>query len=64
MSRKDFGEFMRFFPKGLNFFKIQIGFFLNFIIQNPKGFGSWAKNESCPFWSILSPSKVWRFLEF
>jgi hypothetical protein len=44
MPRKIFGEFMRFFPKGLNPFKIQIkfkfGLFLKFLIQNPEGFGS------------------------
>jgi hypothetical protein len=59
---------MRFFPKGLNSFEIQISFkldfLLNFIIQNPEGFGNWAKNESCPFWSNLSPCKVLKFLEF
>jgi hypothetical protein len=58
MSRKIWGGgFMRFFPKGLNSFKIQISFkldfLLNFIIQNPEGFGNWAKNESGPFWSNL-----------
>jgi hypothetical protein len=37
MSRKDFGEFMRFFPKGLNFFKIQIGFFPEFYNSKSKG---------------------------
>jgi hypothetical protein len=47
MSRKKFGEFMDFLLKDLNPFKIQISFkldlFLEFIIQNPEGFGSLAK---------------------
>jgi hypothetical protein len=52
MSRKIFGEFKEFLPKGLNPFKIQgslkFDLFPGFLIQNPEGFGSWAKNESCP----------------
>jgi hypothetical protein len=59
ISRKIFGEFREFFPKGLNPYKIQASLkfdlFPRFLIQNPEGFGSWAKNESCPFWSKLSP---------
>jgi hypothetical protein len=51
MYIKDFGELMEFFLKGLNSFKIQtsfkLDFLLKFIIQNPEGFGSWAKQESC-----------------
>jgi hypothetical protein len=39
MPRKIFGEFIEFLPKGLNPFKIQsdfeLEFLLNFIIQNP-----------------------------
>jgi hypothetical protein len=54
MPGKIFSEFMEFLPKGLNPFKIQIrlklDLLLNFIIQNPEGFGSSAKNESCPFY--------------
>jgi hypothetical protein len=46
---ENFSEFMRFFPKGVNPFKIQtsikLDLFLEFIIQNPEGFGSWAKRE-------------------
>jgi hypothetical protein len=67
ISRKIFGEFREFFPIGLNPFKIQASskfdLFPGFLIQNPKGFWSWAKNESCPVWSKLSPCKVWTFLE-
>jgi hypothetical protein len=44
MLGKIFGEFIEFFLNGLNPFKIQIRFnldlLLNFIIQNPEGFGS------------------------
>jgi hypothetical protein len=51
MSRKIFVEFIEFSPKCLNFFKIQIRFklvlLLNFIIQNPEGFGSWDKKKIC-----------------
>jgi hypothetical protein len=53
MSSKNFKEFMRFFPKGLEPFKIQkifkLIFLLNFIIQNPEGIGSQAKKK---MWSI------------
>jgi hypothetical protein len=42
---------MRFFPKGLNSFKIETRFkldlFLNFIIQNLERFWSLAKKEIC-----------------
>jgi hypothetical protein len=48
-----FGEFIEFSPKGLNPFKIQANlkfdFFPRFLPQNPERFGSWVKNESCPF---------------
>jgi hypothetical protein len=44
MSRNNFGEFMKFLPKGLDPFKIQTRFKLdlipNFLIQNPERFGS------------------------
>jgi hypothetical protein len=53
ISRKNFSEFMDFFPKGLNPFKIQVRFTFelvaDFIVQPPEGFVSWAKNEKCPF---------------
>jgi hypothetical protein len=52
MSRNNFSEFIRFFPKGWNPFKIQIifklDFFLNFIIHNPERIGSQDKHETCP----------------
>jgi hypothetical protein len=44
-------EFMRFLPKGLNPFKIQtrfkLEFSLNSIIQNLERFRSWTKKENC-----------------
>jgi hypothetical protein len=53
MPRNFFGEFMEFLPKGLNPFKIQsdfeLEFFLNFIIQNPGRIESWAKKDVCLF---------------
>jgi hypothetical protein len=51
MSRKNFGEFMNFFLKGLSPFKIQssfkLDFVMEFIIENPKRIGSRAKKETC-----------------
>jgi hypothetical protein len=65
MSRNNFGEFMEFFLKGLNTFKVQASLKFDllpkFLIQNPEGFGGRAKRESCSFWSILSPCNVWKF---
>jgi hypothetical protein len=53
MSGKNFSEFMEIFPKGLNPFKIQgkskFELVVDFIIQNPKGFESWAKMKVEPF---------------
>jgi hypothetical protein len=53
MLGKNFSEFMEILPKGLNPFKIQgkskFELVADFRIQNQEGFGSWAKNESCPF---------------
>jgi hypothetical protein len=53
MPCKCFGEFMEFFLKGFEPFKIQASLefdlFPGFLIQNPEGFGSYAQNESCPF---------------
>jgi hypothetical protein len=47
----NFCEFMEFFLKGLNPFKIQTRFklelLLNFIIQHPDGFRGWDKKEIC-----------------
>jgi hypothetical protein len=47
ISRKNFGKFMDFFPKGSNPFKIQtifkLEFALDFLIRNPERFGSWDK---------------------
>jgi hypothetical protein len=67
MPIKIFGEFMRFFPKGLNTFKIQTIFkldlLLNFIFQNPERFGSSDKKEIYLFWIDLPPCQVWRFFE-
>jgi hypothetical protein len=54
---------MRFFPNGLNPFKIQTSFkldlFLEFIMKNPEGFGSWDKKEICCIWIYLPPCNVW-----
>jgi hypothetical protein len=65
--RKKFGEFMEFFLKGLNSFKIQIIFildlFLEFIIQNPEGFGSWTKKETCSICNYLPPCQVSKLLD-
>jgi hypothetical protein len=51
MSTNTFGEFMELFPKGLNPFKIQTRFKLEFvmeiIVQNPERIGSWAKKKTC-----------------
>jgi hypothetical protein len=56
---------MRFFPKGLNPFKIQAGFkldlFLEILIQNPEGFGSWNKKETFYFCIYLPPYQVLNF---
>jgi hypothetical protein len=47
----NFEGLMRFFPEGLNLFKIETRFkldlFLNFIIQNLERFWSLVKNEIC-----------------
>jgi hypothetical protein len=44
MPRYNFDEFMEVLPKGLNLFKVQsvfeLEFLLNFIIQNPGRIGS------------------------
>jgi hypothetical protein len=52
----NFSKFKRLFAKGLNPFKIQTRFkldlLMNFIIQNPESFGSWANR------------KVWKILDF
>jgi hypothetical protein len=68
MSRKDFGEFMDFFLKGLNPFKIQtyfkLEFFLEFIILDPFGILTHSHKESCFFTIYLPPCQVWKFLEF
>jgi hypothetical protein len=54
---KNLKEFMRFFPKGLNSFKIQTRFkldlLMNFIFQDSERFGSWAKKEICSIWNCL-----------
>jgi hypothetical protein len=51
MPRNNFGEFMEFFLKGLNTFKVQASLKFDllpkFLIQNPEGFGGRAKRESC-----------------
>jgi hypothetical protein len=51
----NFRGFIRFFHRGLDPFKIQVRLkfelFLVFLIQNPEGFGSGAKKESCSFLS-------------
>jgi hypothetical protein len=58
---------MRFFPKDLDPFKIQINFkldlFFKFIIQYPEGFGSWAKKKISPILIYLPPHKVWELLD-
>jgi hypothetical protein len=67
MSIKNFSEFMRFFPKGLNPFNIQtrfkLEFVLEFIIQNPERIGSWATKETCSISIYLQPCHVWQFLD-
>jgi hypothetical protein len=59
---------MRFFPEGLNPFKIQTRFkvdlILNFIIQIIERFWSWIKKEICSILSNLSTYQFWKFLEF
>ncbi len=56
---------MRFFLKGLNPVKIQTKFkfelFPEFLIQNPEGFGSGTKKESC---SMLSIDHLKKFHHF
>jgi hypothetical protein len=59
---------MRFLPKGLNPFKIQVRFklevLMNFIIQNLERFGSSPKKKVCSISSYLRPCEVWKFLDF
>jgi hypothetical protein len=63
MSRKNFSEFLKFFLKGLNPFKIKssfkLDFVLEFVIQNTKRFGSCAKKETCSIGIDLQPCQVW-----
>jgi hypothetical protein len=59
---------MEFVPKGLNPFKIQSDFeleyfFFNFVIQNPGRIGSWAKKDVCLFSIYPSTCQIWKFLE-
>jgi hypothetical protein len=58
---------MEVLPKGLNLFKVQsvfeLEFLLNFIIQNPRRKGSWAKKDVCLFWIYPSTCQIWKFLE-
>jgi hypothetical protein len=59
---------MRFFPKGLDPFKIQTRFKFMFaseiIIQNTEIFGSWTKKKSCLILNYLPSCQIWRFLDF
>jgi hypothetical protein len=63
----NFRGFIRFFQKGLNPFRIQARFkfelFLDFLIQNPEGFGSGTKKESCSLLSHRSTQKGSPFLD-
>jgi hypothetical protein len=61
-SRIFFGEFVEFFPKGLNHFKIQANLifelFPGFLLQNPEGIGSWAEMEVCLLGIYLSTCQI------
>jgi hypothetical protein len=65
MPRYNFREFMEFLPKGLNPFKIQsdfeLEFLLNFIIQNLGRIGSWAKRMFVCFEIIHQLAKFGNF---
>jgi hypothetical protein len=58
---------MEFLPKGLNPFKIQLDFklefLLNFTIQNLGRIGHWAKKDVCLFGIYPSTCQIWKFLE-
>jgi hypothetical protein len=66
MSRKIFGEFIGFFPKGLNPFKIQssfkLEFLLEFIIKNLFGIWTPSQKENCSFWIYQPSGKVVKML--
>jgi hypothetical protein len=57
---------MRFFPKGLKSFKIQISlkldFLLNFIIRILERFGCWTKRKVVPLYFISHLAKFDKFL--
>jgi hypothetical protein len=61
----NFSKFKRLFAKGLNPFKIQTRFkldlLMNFIIQNPESFGSWANRKVVPFEITFHHAKFGRF---
>jgi hypothetical protein len=61
MPRKIFGEFMRFFPKGLNPFKIQTKFnlvcFLGFLFIIYLEFEHFTNRKVVPFEIIFYPAK-------
>jgi hypothetical protein len=65
--RWNFREFIRFFQKGLNHFKIQEIFKFEFVPKkltcNPKGIWSWSKRQSCSLCFKLSTSKIWIFFD-
>jgi hypothetical protein len=67
MWRWNFEEFIRFFQKGLNLFKIRGRFKLYFVPKfltfNPEGIWSWYKKESCSLCFKLSLCKIWRILD-
>jgi hypothetical protein len=65
MSRRIFGEFMRFFSKGLNPFKIQASFqFGNSLTIYNSWIWTHSHNERCSFSIYLPLCQVWKFLEF
>jgi hypothetical protein len=63
MTRENFCELFRFFPKGLMSLKIQTKFksclLLEFVIQNPFAFWIYSQKNSWSFLFILSPRKIW-----
>jgi hypothetical protein len=67
MPRKIFGEFMKFFLKGLNPFKFQTKFenilLPKFLIHIVLRIWTSSQKESCSFWIYLWLSQAWKFLD-
>jgi hypothetical protein len=65
MPRKIFGEFVNFFSKGFNPFKIQASLtfdlFPGLLIQNPEGIGNYAKIKVAHFDVICHHAKFGYF---